>query len=134
MLSLFPDLLTYSFWAPTIIRLAIGLFALLISYEACFTYRQNYQTICGYGGQKLANISPWLTGFVFFVLGSFIILGLFTQIVAMIFALMCVRTGLMSIIFRQSSTLSPRFFFLLAIVSLSLVLAGGGAWALDLPF
>lgn len=90
--------------------------------------------ICGYGGQKLANVSPWFSGFMFFVLGSLLILGLFTQVVAIIFSVVCLRVGLMSMIFRQSETLSPRFFLLLAIVSLSLVLAGGGAWALDLPF
>jgi uncharacterized membrane protein YphA (DoxX/SURF4 family) len=134
MLNLFPDLLTYSFWVPTIIRLTIGLFALLVVYEACFTHRQNYRAICGYSSHKLAKMSPWLTGFTFFILGSFLILGLFTQIIAIIFAFVCIRVGLMSIIFRQSSILSPRFFFLLAIISLSLVLAGGGAWALDLPF
>lgn len=72
-------------------------------------------------------------GAIELLLGVFLTIGLFTQVAALITALFAITALLMRK--RLAPYLSsPAFFLLLVAASLSLVITGAGALAIDMPF
>lgn len=119
----FPVLLDFSFYAPLLLRLTLGVYVLAIGFSA-------HRTI--------AEVSPKFTAWVmayrgfFIITGISLILGLYTQISAIVIAILL----LISIVdkrARLTNEIGRAEISLLLVITLSLLLSGAGPFAFDLP-
>jgi len=131
MLNPFPDLLTFGFFAPTILRFA----AACIFFYLAYRHYQNRDAISrtrypivGTGGWIV-----WCAIILEFIVALGLFLGYYTQITAII----GVIAALKHIVWRGKF---PAFFWLtrsaallLLVICFSLLLSGAGALAFDLP-
>ena len=132
-LSVFPDLLNYSFFAPLILRLGVGLIFVVLAYRVGFSMRMTTKNLLG----RFPVFKPqafWITlgTLLCLVVGLLLILGLYTQIAA----LLTIVTGFKLIALKkitETSFLNPSTCFLLIIMGLALLISGPGAFAIDLP-
>lgn len=114
ILSLFPQLLSFSLIAPFLLRLVIGIYGLVAGWSR---YHKTYK---------------W-TSVLYFVISTFLILGLYTQGAAL--------AGFILVIFDYfvdaktiPMTMEQKMFRkLCAIILLSLIFTGPGFFAIDLP-
>ena len=113
-LSMFPQLLTFGLIAPFLLRLAVGLFILSIGWDR---YKKPYK----------------LTSIVYAVVGALLVLGLYTQIAA-ILALVVLKFDFYTE--KKTGPVSREKFILQVMVNvvvISLLFTGPGFLAFDLP-
>ncbi len=124
MLSLFPELLDWSWYVPLVFRLFLG--AYLVGVGWMFTKRH-----AGVKGDNSA--SAFIGGGILLVLlGLFFLFGIFVQALGAIGFVLSV----VALFFRRGNpeaAETPRFYLLIGIVSLSLVFLGPGPFSFDLP-
>lgn len=119
MLNTFPNLLTYGLFAPLLLRLALGIFLVFTSYKSL-------------RGQ-ISNVSRG-SNIVLIVAGIFIVLGLFTQVMALIALL--INTATFVYKWKVVKSLSEKdimLYVFVIVISFSLMLSGAGFYAIDLP-
>jgi uncharacterized membrane protein YphA (DoxX/SURF4 family) len=75
----------------------------------------------------------WYLGIVEIVLGSMLMLGLFTQLAALLTMLLSLKFIIMHKRFSHQLIPSRIVFVLMGIISVSLFITGAGAFAIDLP-
>jgi uncharacterized membrane protein YphA (DoxX/SURF4 family) len=120
-LSLFPSLLTYQQIAPLLIRLVLGITLAYFGYEK--TMRR---------GESSGSNSV-IYGVVEVVIALFLVIGLFTQLAALLNAIILViKLGFKA---REGKLLSDgiNYYILLLVMSISLMFTGAGFLAFDLP-
>lgn len=125
MLSLFPELLDWSWYVPLAFRLFLGAYLLY----AGWTFAQQE----GRAVEKDDHASWVLLGVLLALFGLLFAIGLYVQALG--------GTGFVLAMFafflrwKHSSHTqeSPAFYLLIGIVSLSLVFLGPGPYAFDLP-
>lgn len=125
MLSLFPDLLDWSWYVPLVFRIFLGVYCCYIGWR--FMWKE------GRSGQERDRFA-WISfGILLVVFGTMFVFGLYTQalgssgFVFSIFALLLRWKK-----FPQMPE-SFQFYLLIGLVSLSLVFLGAGPYAFDLP-
>lgn len=118
MLSLFPDFFTYSLIAPFLLRLTLA---------AVFLYWA-YGKIKSRENAKVATL-----GLLEAVVGILLVVGLFTQMAALVAALILVVKLIGKIHTKSLFTSGVNYYFILFIISFSLLFLGPGAFAFDLP-
>ncbi|MDO8183639.1 MAG: hypothetical protein Q7T49_01460 [bacterium] len=117
MLSLLPDLLSYNFYGIALLRAATGLILLVHTWEH---FRHSSTTSSRFLALLEAGIAALL------------IIGLFTQAAALLLTLLML--GSLVINYRhKDKQIEKSYFFLLAIIGLSLATMGPGAYAIDWP-
>ncbi len=129
----FPELLTYSFFVPTIFRLVVGMYFLLKGYLLIGPYKNAYETaIAGMGFQK-----PKATRIVISVIeiigAIMLILGWYTQIAAIVLGLWTLLLLKYKGTHKQFIHGSKGQYFFLLVILFSLLITGAGAMALDWP-
>ncbi len=121
MLSLFPSLLTYGRLGPFIIR---GVLGITLAYFG-------YLKIMNRGRSSGSNSVRY--GIVEVFISAFLIIGLYTQLAALINALILV----IKLVFKakQKALFSDgiNYYVLLLVMAISLLFTGAGAFAFDLP-
>ena len=114
VLTTFPRLLDYAILAPLLLRLAVGILRL------------------GAGTVRFKKEYKWLA--VLYVVSSlFIIVGLYTQIAALVAILLVAFDFYME---KKAGTLSPEkiaLTILMVVILISLLFTGPGAFAFDWP-
>ncbi|MEK7505567.1 MAG: DoxX family membrane protein [Patescibacteria group bacterium] len=135
MLNPIPELLVLSFFAPTIIRVFLG---------GAFLYRglralgkekgmlaEQIQKVPFFFGSPLA----WITfiGSLEIITALLLIVGLYTQIAAIIIALFSIANLKMRIFGKVIGNEAALFYVMTLAASLSLALTGAGLFAFDLP-
>lgn len=121
MLSLFPSLLTYEQFAPFIIRVVLGV---TLAYFG-------YQKIKNHGESSGSN--SMLYGIVEVVIALFLIIGLYTQLAAMLNgAILLIKLGFKT---SEGKLFSDgiNYYALLLTMCVSLIFLGAGFFAFDLP-
>ncbi len=121
MLSIFPSLLAFEDIGPFIIRLILGITL------AYFGYRK----VVNRGHSSGSNSK--LYGGVEIVISIFLIIGLFTQLAALINALILVIKLGHKIKDKAFLSDGINYYVLLLTMALSLIVTGAGAFAIDLP-
>ncbi|MFA5877438.1 MAG: hypothetical protein WC880_03695 [Candidatus Paceibacterota bacterium] len=115
MESLFPNLFTFSYFAPLILRIAI---AIVLFEAARGTWKQ----------QKKGKVASFTSA----ILGTALVFGAFTQLTAILgiieIGILTAQRGVPSIFHRRS------FALLVIAILTSLLLTGPGALAIDLPY
>ena len=123
MVSIFPDMLAFSMLGTTLVRVAVGYIFLLLAVQfARVFFKKNsaYRTLTG------------ALTVLYTVSGILLILGLYTQIIAILGATLAFFGHITSP--RSKTGLGQNhLFFLLWMCCLSLLFLGPGAFAIDLP-
>lgn len=132
MLSPFPDLIALSFLAPTMLRLALGVWMILSGYRH-LTHRAELRAVLTSRFGTLGNVALWPFTIMEFALGAMLVTGLYTQIAALLTGTYALKL----LYFRRKTPGLAResswFYILVLALSLSLLLTGAGAFAIDLP-
>jgi len=132
--SLFPNLLDYSFLATGVLRITVGIIFLSFWYYG-FTHAREIRTQF-FEKLKLrpAKVFFWITSAIEGVAGLFFVIGYCTQAVALVMGSLMLLT---SFIKHHKPTVLPKntteFYVLLSVVCFTLVFLGAGAFAVDLP-
>lgn len=124
MLSLFPELLDWSFYVPFFFRLFLSCYLITAGYHLI---KKNNK---GDGEEKLT----WaIFGTLVMLIGFFLLLGVYTQV----FGVISFVISLFAIYFKKSHSHniaeSITFYILFGLLSLSLLFLGAGPFAVDLP-
>lgn len=133
MLNTFPELLTYSTLAPFFLRLVIGL--IFIDLGILKLKGEKMEWLASFEKLNLRPASTFLPiyAFVQIIGGGLLVLGLWTQIAALIFVIF---TGTEFLIESRERSILKRdivFYLLTLTIAVSLLLTGAGAFAFDIP-
>ena len=121
MPSLFPYLLSYQEIAPFILRIVLGLTL------AWFGYKKIQQKGTSSGSNSVVY------GIIEIVIAAFLIIGLYTQLAALLNALiLTIKIGF-KIRDKAFLTDGVNYYVLLLTMALSVAFLGAGMWAFDLP-
>ena len=123
MLSLFPDLLDWSWNVPFIFRVYLGVYALLLAYRL---YKK--------GASSSKDSQNWyIVSFLSLVVGAGYLIGLFVQALGAVGFVGALVSSYMKRSHNEFFADSFSFYALLSLVSLSLIFLGAGPHAIDLP-
>ncbi len=132
MLSLFPQLLVYSFFAPTLLRIT----AACIFFYLVIFHTRNRKEVAREISVLSYPVAIWVSSLfilIEFGVGLLLLIGLLTQLAALIGIIICLKIVLIKRGLRHISPLSHLTYILLIITCLSLLISGAGAIAIDLP-
>ena len=121
MLSLFPSLLSYEQLAPFILRVVLGV---TLAYFG-------YQKMRGKGGSSGSNSKIY--GGAEILVAVFLIIGLWTQLAALLNAIILVIKLGFKIRDKAFLTGGINYYLLLLAMAVSVMLTGAGWFAFDLP-
>lgn len=132
-LNPFPELLTFGIVAPAFIRLAIAVFFINFGWDKLTKEREHKLTFFESIGLKPAGVYVTLLGILQIIIGLTLIVGIFTQIAAILAAVILLVSFIIKkrhpeMLFTPSSV-----YALLFIMAISLLLTGAGIPAIDLP-
>lgn len=133
MLNPFPELLTYASLAPLILRLVLGLIFIDLGALKFRSERERWITTFNTLYLRPADLFVTLYGLLQLLGGALLIVGLWTQVAALVFAIF---TGVELYIEWTAKEMLKRnliFYLLLFVISLSLLFTGAGAFAFDIP-
>ncbi len=124
MLSLFPELLDWSFYVPFFFRLFLSCYLLAAGYHLI---KKNNR---GEGEEKLT----WgIFGTLIMAIGFFLLLGVYTQILGVISFVISLLAIYCKKHHSHNTPESIAFYTLFGLLSLSLLFLGAGPFAFDLP-
>ena len=119
MLSIFPSLLSYNQLSPFLIRIALGTILVYWAYKAVRNadLKMNMKALAIIEG----------------VSGALLIIGLFSQVVALIIIIdLVIRLG-KKIIKKEFLTDGLNYYLVLLIMAISIIVTGAGWYGFDLP-
>jgi len=133
MLNPFPDLLMYSPLAPFVLRVMLGL--IFVDLGLLKFRSEKEQWLVSFETLALRPASLFLPIYALLqIIGGLLLLaGLWTQIAALTFAIF---TGIELYVEWQAGEILKRdivFYLLIFVISLSLLITGAGAYAIDIP-
>ena len=133
MLNPFPDLLYFSMLAPFILRVVAGLIFLDLGVLAWKQEKGRWLISLSTLQVPNPKLALKILGFVEIVGGVMLILGFYTQIAALLLAILTFAEAYVE--FKDPSILkrSMVFYVLLFAITLSLLLTGAGSFSIDLP-
>lgn len=127
MLSLFPSLFAWSFFGIALLRVVL---ALVVASHAWEHFKDARAT---------KALSAIVISLIEAVLAILLFIGLFTQATALLLAILMLASLVINYRHRDDLPIGlhnhyPKAYYLLiAIIALSLLTLGPGAWAIDLP-
>ncbi|MBP6858528.1 MAG: DoxX family protein [Candidatus Pacebacteria bacterium] len=121
MLSVFPTLLSYEQLAPFILRMMLGI---TLAYFG-------YQKILGKGGSSGSNTKIY--GGIEVLISVFLIIGLWTQVAALVNAVILVVKIGFKIRHKEFLTNGVNYYLLLLAMAVSVMFLGAGWFAFDMP-
>ena len=121
MLSLFPSLLTYEQFSPFILRLVLGI---TLAYFG-------YLKLMSKGKSSGSNSKTY--GAVEAITATFLIIGLFTQLAALINAVILAIKIIFKARDKKLLTDGINYYLLLLVIAVSLIFTGAGWFSFDLP-
>lgn len=133
MLNPFPDLLGLSFFAPLLLRLALGVLFFDFGRHTLGRGRGQHGALFEALGLKQGTRYAGILGGVELVIAAMLITGFYTQIAAL--AALAISLAAYYLKGKHGAHIEHRrhLFFLTAVIALSLLLSGAGAIAFDVP-
>ena len=133
MLNVFPDLLTFSFFAPFLLRVALGVVFLDFGRHTLGKGRAQHGALFEALGLKQHGRYVTILGALEIVVALMLILGFYTQIAALVAFIFSLEAYYLK--GKHGAHIEHRrhLFFLTAVISFSLLFSGAGAIAFDLP-
>jgi uncharacterized membrane protein YphA (DoxX/SURF4 family) len=136
MLNPFPDLLFLSLLAPFLIRITVGALFIWVGYSYLFREREAVAVALERRWPRRAMLFILFGGIFDVIAGIFLVAGFLTQIAAIAGMLIAIDALFVKWLYKDLDGVakySRPFYILIFIVSLSLLLSGAGAFAVDLP-
>ena len=130
MLNTFPQLL-YPFYAPLILRAGVAIAFAVVAYLQWSRAAELSQTRMPIVGRLGGWV--WLSIVAHVVVALMLLFGYYTQIAALVGALMALKSAYWSRQYPLVFPLSRTANLLLLLICLSLVVSGAGALARDIP-
>ncbi len=133
MLNPFPELLMYSALGPLVLRFVLGLLFIDLGVLKLRGERESWSLAFEALALRPTSFFVPFYAVLQIVGGFFLIIGLWTQVVALAFV---VFSGLELYVEWRAREVLRRdlvFYFLIFVISLSLLLTGAGAFAVDIP-
>lgn len=133
MLNPFPELLTFALLGPLILRALLGLIFIDLGLLKFRGEKQSWLASFETLGLRPSSLFVPLYAILQIIGGIFLIIGLWTQIAALAFVIF---TGIELYIEWKARKILKRdivFYILIFVISLSLLLTGAGAFAIDIP-
>ena len=133
MLNPFPGLLTFRLLGPMLIRIALGVYFIFFGWNK---FKKEDSTLIEFfDSLSLKPASNYLKGLatIEIFVGVCLIIGLATQIVAIISAIVSFVMFVISLRSENNRLEKPSFYALLFILGISLVFTGAGFALVDLP-
>lgn len=133
MLSIFPELLSFSLLGIFIIRAVIGLTLILISIQILFIKKNSLVENIKNKGVLFAKYSILLLGSVSLLSGAFMLVGFLVQISAIVSSYLFLN--IMYLDSRSDNVLkqSRMFYIIMSLISISFLFIGPGIFSVDLP-
>ena len=129
----FPELLTYTFFMPTLFRLIVGLYFLLKGYLRLGPYKNAYQEAISAMGFKNPKATRIVIALIEVIGACMLILGWYTQIAVIILGLWTALLLKYKGTHKQFIHGSRGQYLFLLVILFSLLITGAGAMALDMP-
>lgn len=129
MLNFFPELLNWSFFAPFVLRVVLGVVILIASRDLWKKGVSGHPHLHKNESRAAYGI---MTGLLI-VVGILLIIGLYVQIVAAISVSLSVIALYLKNKHSSDAPESVLFYILAGTVALSLLVLGAGAYAIDIP-
>lgn len=131
MLNTFPDLLLFSFFAPTLLRIAV---AVAFAYIAYIHFKRRAE-LMQMRVPLLSTLGPllWLVMLIEAVIALALLFGYHTQIAALAGLVLSIKHAIFAKRYARAIPLCRGEYFFIIVILLSLLLTGGGAFAFDLP-
>ncbi|OHA18992.1 MAG: hypothetical protein A3C08_00635 [Candidatus Taylorbacteria bacterium RIFCSPHIGHO2_02_FULL_47_18] len=133
MLSVFPDLLAFWLLAPFLLRVALGLVFVNFGLHKLGRGRADKTAFFESLGWKPGEYFAFGFGAIELIAGLLLIVGLYTQIAALVVALILLCALILKKKVPHGIESSRGFLALLFIIALSLLVLGAGLFAFDLP-
>lgn len=133
MLNPFPEFLMYSLVSPFILRILLGLIFIDLGFLKFRSEKEAWLASLETLGLRPADLFLPLYALLQIIGGLLLLVGLWTQVAAMAFVIF---TGIELYIEWRAREILKRdmvFYLLIFIISLSLLLTGAGAYAIDIP-
>jgi len=133
MLNPFPELLMYSFVGPFILRVLLGLIFIDLGFLKFRSEKDRWTASFETLGLRPADLFVPLYALLQIIGGVFLLAGLWTQVAALSFVIF---SGIELYVEWQAREILKRdmvFYLLIFAISLSLLLTGAGAYAIDIP-
>ncbi len=132
MLTIFPRLLDFQFFAPTLLRLGLAAVFLVHGYPKVKNVRGTGQWLESIGF-KPGTFWALVVAGTEFVGGIFMIVGLLVQPVA-ILMIVDMLVAIWKVDYKRGFKNGWEFPFVLIVILLALLVLGPGAYAIDKPF
>lgn len=133
MLNPFPELLTYSLLSPFILRVVAGLIFINLGALAFRNEKKRWEISLSALKVPRAETAVKILGGVEIAGGIMLFLGFYTQIAALVLALLTFSEAYIE--YKDPAILKRNiiFYSMLFAIVLSLLFSGAGAFAIDLP-
>jgi uncharacterized membrane protein YphA (DoxX/SURF4 family) len=132
MLNTFPNLLTYGFFAPAILRVLVALSFFYIAYAQASRRKEIAELkiqIIGHVDQTMVLISSLAIA----ATGLALFLGWHTQIAAIVGILVALKHAIYAKKYPRLIPLCRLEYIYLLVILLTLLISGAGAFAMDVP-
>src|SRR3989344_6109374 len=128
MLSLFPSLLAFQEVSPFLLRLTLGIIFIFWAYEKL----KGKNTKQNSNNNDKNTINNIFSGILEVIIGILFIVGLFIQFASLIAIIVFLLRIIVKIKEKSFMTDGVNYYFILLIISLSLLVTGPGLFAFDL--
>jgi uncharacterized membrane protein YphA (DoxX/SURF4 family) len=133
MLNPFPEFLVFGFFAPTLLRIALGVYFIYLGRMKFGRDKEKvgsfFQSLgIGPGSYYLKTLA-----FAEVIVGTLLIVGFFVQIAALIAAIISLVSLVMAYKHPEMKILKASEYALLLVISVTLMFTGAGFLAFDLP-
>ncbi|MHB8652218.1 MAG: hypothetical protein ACYC8S_03760 [Minisyncoccota bacterium] len=129
IVSLFPSLFTYQFLVIGVLRMAAGLLAISAGYRH-LARRATNNPPQSRDGKAVVQTAG---GTALVIAGILFVVGLYTQGAAIALSILWTSAATISLKRREPFLRFSAIYFFIALVSLSFLFLGPGAFAIDLP-
>lgn len=131
MPSIFPYLISYTLLSPFLLRLVAGAFFTKSGYLILTTGLKGKRSFFEFIGMKPAILFAYLIGIVEFTSGVLLLMGLWTQLVALILAIIASVGFLTKLSNDDLLEKSASTYFIMFVILLSLIITGSGFFGMD---
>jgi uncharacterized membrane protein YphA (DoxX/SURF4 family) len=131
MLSLFPQILFLTPFSATLLRISVGFVFLYLAYFHFSNRARAAEELSSLVGG--ASIICIIYALLELAVAAALIAGTWTQLAALVGFVIALKVLLIRRSLKELKPLSPLSYALLAVICLSVVITGAGAFAFDLP-
>jgi len=133
MLSIFPTLLAYGLFGTTFLRISLGVIFIWLGLRALSTERKELLSQLTHLGFLPARFSLTLLSTLELLGGLFVALGLYTQVGALLIALISAKIVFWSMLNKPISKEPAVFYVMAFVMAITILFIGPGIFAFDLP-